>query len=841
MVYPRNFEQKIGFDQIRLRLRERCVTEAAREKVQQMAMTSDADRLHFSLSRVSQMQLILLCDTSFPEVNYIDVQPFMAKLRVEGAYLEEHEFYALGRALRSAEELLSYFARVKQVEGKSIDAFEGELNTLTKVPHVLQAMESVIDDKAQVRDSASKLLHEIRRKIKEKESGRQTRLQSILKKAQVEGWVEEGVELSVREGRLMLPVAAGSKRKIKGLVYDESATGKTVYIEPLEIIELNNAIKELEAQERREIVRLLVELTASIRPDQYEIGGLTDFLIEIDFTRAKALQSISMQACYPYMHPEPYVDWKKARHPILQASLRKEKREIVPLDVKLSAEKHLLIISGPNAGGKSVCLKTVGLLQYMLQCGLPIPVSELSEVGIFERIFIDIGDEQSLENDLSTYSSHLQNMKQCLRDAHARSLVLIDEFGTGTEPTAGGAIAEAVLSEFVDKHVFGVITTHYANLKYFAATHEGVINGAMLFDEREIKPLFKLELGYPGSSFALEIARKTGLPESVLAVAQAKMGTQYVGLEKQLREVAKNRRVWEEKKQRIQKADAHVEQLENKYKQELEQLQQERKQILKQAQRQAAELVKAANRKIEQTIREIREAEADRTKTKEIRQSLQQFEQSLPSAPVAQTDGAFSDQKILDKMNTVQARQQRRAERKAQSMERDKVQTEPKLEDKPMLEWKVGAKVKLKGQQAVGEIVKQNGNKYVVAFGTLLSSVSQEQVQLLTAGEYKKNMRETAGDTSRSRFDLGGRRLNFKPTLDVRGDRASEALVRVETYLDEAVMLGMREVSILHGTGSGILKEQIRNILKALPYVAEYKDERVELGGAGITLVTLNS
>lgn len=840
MIYPNSFEQKIGFDYIRQKIQERCVTESAKEKVNQMSMMVDYDELRLELSRTAQMLLILELDTSFPEVTYIDVLPFLNKLQVTGYYLEEEEFFLLLQCLESAALLLAYFQRVSELEGKPIDAFNSDVQDLETVPHVHQAIARIIDDKAHVKDTASKLLHDVRRKIREKETLVQSRLNTILKHAQQEGLVEEGVELSVRQGRVTIPIAAGSKRKIKGLVFDESATGKTVYIEPLEIVELNNEIKELHAQERREIIRILLELSDVIRPSYSEIMALADFVIQIDFTRSKSLYANSIRACYPYLHPKPFVDWKKARHPILEASLRKEKREIIPLDIKLNADKHLLLISGPNAGGKSVCLKTVGLLQYMLQCGLLIPVSELSEAGLFKHIFIDIGDEQSLENDLSTYSSHLHNMKHCLKHANDESLVLIDEFGTGTEPTAGGAIAEAVLAEFVNCRVFGVITTHYANLKYFATEHDGVMNGAMLFDEREIKPLFKLELGYPGSSFALEIARKTGLPESVLAIAKEKMGTQYVGLEKQLKEVAKNRRYWEEKRQRIQKADAHVEQLEIRYEQELKRLQEERKQILKQAQRQAADLVKEANRKIEQTIREIREADAEKERTKSVRKELQQFEKEMDTVIISDSASDFSEDKLAEKMRAIQKRQERRAERKNQTMEISDTQAQRSESSKPKPEWKIGAKVRLKNQQALGEIVKLNGKKCVVAFGTLLSSLEQHQLELISSGEFKKNIRQTQDNSSRNQFDLGGKRLNFKPSLDIRGARASEAILMVENYLDEAVMLGMRDVSILHGTGTGVLKEQIRNLLKTLPYVMEYKDERLELGGAGITLVTLN-
>lgn len=828
MIYPDSFEQKVGFDKIRRMVEEKCVTKLAKEKLADTQLSTNFDIVTLRLELTDEMRTVLMMEDNFPDNTYVDVVDFLKKIRVEGTFLDAPELLSLSKALTAARELSNFF---NKREDEKYPHLRQLSSTVAVFPAVIAKLDSVVNKFGKVKDNASPELAQVRRSISEKQQQATKRMHSILRSAQQDGIADEDAGISIRDGRMVIPVNAYSKRKLKGFVHDESATGKTVYIEPIEVVELNNEIKELEYAERREVVKVLVATADFLRPYLDEMLATGDYIGEMDFIRAKALFSISIEAIKPIVYNEQSMRIINARHPLLMQSLRKEGKEVVPLTLELSKQKHILLISGPNAGGKSVCLKTVGLLQYMLQCGLLIPASENSEMGLFNDIFIDIGDEQSIENDLSTYSSHLLNMKNFLRYATDKSLVLIDEFGTGTEPSIGGAIAEAVLAKLTERNTFGVITTHYTNLKYFAASASGIINGAMLFDTQRIQPLFKLEIGVPGSSFAFEIARKIGLPEDILSYASEKMGDKQVNIEKNLRNIARDRRYWEEKRQRIRLTDKRLEEVTAKYEAELKELKEQRKAIINKAKEEAANLLADTNRQIENTIREIRETQAEKERTKESRAKLEQLKESI-QADVDDTN----NENIERKIQQLKERQEKREQRKAQA--KDSQQNEE--QDVATLKLETGAKVHIKGQDSVGELIKLNGNNALVAIGSIITNIKADRLEVISNNEYRQTTRNTTTPTHNvNSFNLSQRKLNFKGTIDVRGMRVEEVLPTITEFIDEALMVGVNEVRILHGKGNGILKETIRNLLKTFGGVKTFRDERVEQGGSGITIVEL--
>ena len=655
MIYPENFESKIGFDRIRNQIAVLCITDGARKKLSGLHFSTSREEIVRLLEETFEMRTILMLESDFPENNYVDTALFLKKAEVTGAFLETGEILTLRKGLTAAYELVRFF-------GSDSGAKYPRLRELSRdvqgFPEIINHIDSIIDRFGKVKDSASPELYTVRRSIREREGQISRRLQQIMSQAQAAGLVDADASVSIREGRAVIPVSAANKRKIKGFVHDESATGKTVYIEPVEVVEINNELKELEYEERREVVRVLVRFTEMLRPELPGIAASGDYLTTMDLIRAKARFALDNDCTMPIVEEGSSILLKNARHTLLAQTLRKEGKSVVPLDLVLTPQKHILVISGPNAGGKSVCLKTVGLLQYMMQCGLLVSASENSEMGIFRSIFIDIGDEQSIDNDLSTYSSHLLNMKNILRHADNRSLILIDEFGTGTEPIIGGAIAEAVLEQLEAKGCFGVITTHYSNIKYYASNAQGILNGAMTFDVQNIQPLFRLETGKPGSSFAVEIARKIGLPDEIIRSASEKAGSDHINIERQLREIARDRRYWEQKRDKIHQTEKRVDELAEKYKTELETIKAERNRLLKEAKAQAQQITAEANRQIENTIRVIRESQADKEQTRLVRRKIEQYKDSLEQAPA--DDGAI-DRKI----EQLRAREQRRAERKA--------------------------------------------------------------------------------------------------------------------------------------------------------------------------------
>ena len=655
------------------------------------------------------------------------------------------------------------------------------------------------------------------------------RLHAILKQAQKDGLVDEDASVSIRDGRAVIPISAGNKRKLKGIVYDESATGKTSYVEPNEIVEMNNEIRELEYAERREIVKILTDFSNDIRPYLEDLFYSYDFLGEIDFIRAKALLAVEYDAIKPDFVNEPLIDWYYAIHPLLHKTLKKENRKIVPLNIQLNREKHILLISGPNAGGKSVCLKTTGLLQYMLQCGLLIPISEGSKTGIFSQLFIDIGDEQSMENDLSTYSSHLLNMKHFVKNSNENTLVLIDEFGTGTEPMLGGAIAESILDKLNQLRTFGVITTHYTNLKHFASSAEGIVNGAMLYDSQNMNPLFQLEIGKPGSSFAFEIARKIGLPEDILDSATEKVGKDHIDFDRNLRRINRDKRYWETKRMKIRKVEKILDDTAESYEAELKEIQKQRKEILAQAKAEADALLKNVNKRIENTIQEIKQAQAEKEKTKQAREKLDDLKNEV------EQKSTQNDQQISNKLKKLRQREETRNKRRPEEVK--KAIPKEKPEERTAL--KTGDKVRIKGQNTTGDLIEINEKNAVVAFGQLMTTIPRKNIERLSNNEAKKLDKSRGGKATLLTENFSQRRLTFKAEIDIRGQRVEEAISKVQEFIDEAIMFEVSQLRILHGKGNGILKQTIRDFLRAEPMVRNYKDEHVDFGGAGITVVNL--
>ena len=827
MIYPASFEQKIGFDRLRGQVEALCTMRAARSLLAAETFSTSAQEIGRRLSLADEMRVLLEMEHDFPGGDYPDTDHIVAKLRVEGAFLDAEEVVTLRRALATVGAVVAFIEGRQRAYPALFELTRG----VESFPAIVQRIDAIVDRFGEVKDTASPELADIRRAIREREGQAAKRLQQVLAAAKSAGIVEPDAQLSVRDGKTVIPVSAANKRKLNGFIHDESATGRTFYVEPVEVVELNNELRELEYAERREIVRILTEFTESVRPDAELIAASGDCLAEVDMLRAKGRWASDNGCVKPIVSTDDRLVLKEARHPLLQQTLRAQGREIVPLTMQLDRHKRILVISGPNAGGKSVCLKTTGIVQYMFQCGFPVPASAVSELPVFRSVFIDIGDEQSIDNDLSTYSSHLVNMKNMLAGASDRTLVLIDEFGSGTEPTIGGAIAEAILERLLEKGCYGVITTHYANIKYYAASTDGIANGAMTFDVQHIRPLFRLETGKPGSSFAVEIARKIGLPEEIIRAAAEKAGSDHINLEKQLREIARDKHYWEQKRDRIRLTDRKVEELEQSYAEQLSKIRAERQEILKKAKQEAQQLIADANRQIENTIRTIREAQAEKELTRLARRELDDFR-----AAAAEADAAERDAEIAREIERIERRRQRRAERKAQQG----VQSAgPAPEPPRKREAEVGSKVRMTGQEMVGEVRSIKGKKAQVAFGQILTTVDKELLTVVSNNEYREATRPTTVRTVIS-ADISARKLAFRDHIDVRGMRASEALDAVQQFVDDALMVGVGSVTILHGKGTGALKEEIRRYLRTVPEVESAVDEHADRGGAGITIVTLS-
>lgn len=822
MIYPASFEQKTGFDKIKELIAAKCLSGLGTERVEALSFTDKYDTLQTWLHQTEEFVRILQEEDEFPVNYFFDVRPALKKIRIEGTYLDEAELFDLRRSLDTIRQIVRFFHQ-EEPEKTPYPCLQALSGNVAVFPQQIASIDKILDKFGKIKDSASSELQRIRREITAVFASISKNLNNILRLAQSEGIVNKDVTPTMRDGRLVIPVVPAYKRKIKGIVHDESASGKTVFIEPAEVVEANNRVRELENEERREIMRILTQFADQLRPDIEDICYSYEFLADIDFIRAKALFALQINAILPVIEDTPQVDWVQAVHPLLSLSLHKQGKKVVPLDITLQSDKRILLISGPNAGGKSVCLKTVGLLQYMVQCGLLIPLRENSRVGIFKDIFIDIGDEQSIENDLSTYSSHLTNMKYFVRNCSGRSLLLIDEFGSGTEPQIGGAIAEALLDRFNRREVFGVITTHYQNLKHFAEDTAGIVNGAMLYDRNQMQPLFRLSIGNPGSSFAIEIARKIGLPEDVIAEASEKVGSDYIDMDKYLQDIVRDKRYWENKRQNIRLKEKKLEELSARYEKDLKELDEQRKEWMKRAKSEAEVVLQQANAQIENTIRQIKEAQAEKEKTRAVRQEFEAFKQSV----AAQEN--VSDDKITRKIKQLQEREQRK---KAKQKKKEKETWKPEVIEP-------GDNVRIKGQNTVGEVVEIQGKNSIVIFGMLKSTVKTELLEKVSKNQVKKIQPKNTFVSEQTADDIRERKLNFKQEIDVRGMRGDEALQAVTYFIDDAILVGVSRVRILHGTGTGILRQLIRQYLKTVPGVAHFQDEHVQFGGAGITVVEL--
>ena len=858
MIYPNNFEHKLGFDEIRRLLKERCLSTLGKEKVDEMTFSTDVDVINEWLTQVREFRSLQETKDDFPMQYFFDVREAIMRIRLENTHLEEDEVWDLRRSLETITNIVKYLEHgAEETASGEMKYPYPSLHRLTEgvmtFPAMIRRIDSILDKFGKIKDSASMTLATIRHDLEKTQSGISRTLYTILHAAQKDGLVDKDAAPTMRDGRLVLPVAPGVKRRINGIVHDESATGKTVFIEPAEVVEANNKVRQLEAEERREVIRILTVFTEEVRPYVSDILNAYQLLAQIDLIQAKAEWARLTKAFEPTVGSKPHIDWIHAIHPLLQLSLEKKGEKVVPLDISLTFPKRLLIISGPNAGGKSVCLKTVGLLQYMLQCGLPIPIGDRSTTGIFHHILIDIGDEQSIENDLSTYSSHLMNMKQMMRQANDQSLLLIDEFGSGTEPTIGGAIAEAMLKQFWKKKTFGVITTHYQNLKHFAEDHEGVVNGAMLYDRHEMQALFQLAIGQPGSSFAIEIARKTGIPEEVIKDASDIVGSDYIQSDKYLQDIVRDKRYWEGKRQTIHQHEKSLEHKINRYEDELNEIDRQRKEILRKAKEEAEELLRESNKKIENAIREIKEAQAEKERTRLVREELNAFKEEL-----AEIDTRDNDEAIARKIRQIQERKERKEKRRAEKNKRleesgkeNSPAADKSLTTSPSLltPLKAGDTVRIKGLSSVGEVESTDGKMATVIFGGMKTKMRVERLehaekpkaQTTKAEERNNNIAGSYATVSRdTREVIDNRKLNFRQDLDVRGMRGDEAINAVTYFIDDAILVGMSRVRILHGTGTGVLRQLIRQFLGTIPNVKSYRDEHVQFGGAGITVVDLD-
>jgi len=849
MVYPQNIEDKLGFGKIRDMVRGATLCPLGARRVDDMQFLTDRRALQHELSLLDEMKrLIEQAAQPLPTDCFFDLTPALKRVRVAGTFMETDELYDLMRSLRTIEALVRYLNPRPGEEVRTADASQGGVAAqdfvarfpllhsmaqgVVTFPDIVRKIDQTLTPTGEIRDNASPQLAEIRREMQRNLSSIGRLLNGILRNAQAEGYVDKDTTPTMRDGRLVIPIPPSSKRRLRGIVHDESATGKTLYVEPAEVVEANNRIRELEGEERQEIIRILSSIANLIRTDIDNLLESYDFLGEIDFLRAKVRFAHEIDGIVPRLSEQNITDWVQARHPLLYLRYKQLDRTVVPLDILLDHKKQrIVLISGPNAGGKSVCLETLGLVQYMLQHGLPVPMKDNSEVAVFDHIFIDIGDEQSIDNDLSTYSSHLQNMKFMLRNAHGYrrahgeftgsggTLVLVDEFGSGTEPQIGGAIAQAILSKLNEQQVNGVITTHFTNLKLFADETPGIVNGAMLYDRGEMRPLFRLEVGRPGSSFALEIAHKIGLPRDVIDNAKEIVGSDYVNMDKYLQDISRDKRYWEQKRQKVHQQEKELEQKSQEYDEKTRELKTKRQEVMRQARDEANQLLQQANARIEKTIRDIKQAQAEKEATRKIREEHERFKQKRLQEPKPVVPPSVVEQQGDPNAVAVSAS--------------DALQP--------------GDYVRLKGQQTVGEVLSVNGRQVQVAFGMIKSMVDFARLEKVSRNQLKKEQNYTNGmgallkDSETPVEVMSSRRSSFKQQLDVRGMRADEALQAVMYYMDDAILLSVSQVRILHGTGTGALRQAIRQYLSTLPGIKDFHDEHVQFGGSGITVVELDN
>lgn len=825
MIFPDNFEEKIDFGRIREQLKVNCAGAMGQWLVDQMSFSAKPEAVKRRLLETNEMLQLMNSGQPLPTEDFFDFRSVFAKIRIDGSFIDVPELFNLYKSLIVAKTIVRFLTRDGQDQNyPTLSALASQVNIHD---YVIDNTERIINKHGKVRDNASPELATIRHELAIKQSSVSKLIHRIIGEAQQEGWVEPDTQLAVRDGRVVIPIAASYKRRIQGIIHDESATGKTSYVEPAPVVELNNQISELESAERREIIKILKLFTKNIRPYVDDLDDAMMFLGIIDFDRAKARLAQQLNACMPKVVDGPKVDWRNARHPILMMTFAEEGKTVVPLNIELTEQDRILVISGPNAGGKSVCLKTVGTLQYMVQCGLLVPIDPESTVGIFDSIFIDIGDEQSIDNDLSTYSSHLLSMKQFVKSATSKSMILIDEFGAGTEPMLGGVIAETILNRLNQTGVYGVITTHYTNLKHFAASTDGIINGAMLYDTNRMEPMFIMEMGKPGSSFAFEIAYKIGLPQDLIEEARGKVGEEHVNFDKHLRQIARDKYYWERKRENIRKIERRLEEMMEKEKAELDEMKKFRKEVMQKTNEEARRILGESNKMVENTVRQIKEAQAEKEKTREVRQQLEQFKQDVLKPDTEE------EARIMRKIAKLRERENK--------VKGDKKRDQQKEAEQIVLrtsEFTIGMPVKIKGQTTIGEIMELNGKNVLVAFGSMMTSTTIDRIEMLNEND-KARLRQSPKQKFNQSIDLNQRRINFNPYLDVRGQRTEDAISMVAALVDEAVMVGASELHILHGKGNGILRQMIRQYLQTLPVINGVRDEHVEFGGAGITVVDL--
>jgi DNA mismatch repair protein MutS2 len=832
VIYPESFEKKIGAEKIRELAMDYCIYDPGREDILNLSFSDDYVMVLSRLKQVNEFKQILEGEKQFPIENFIDISESLKKARVVGRFLEEFEVFNIKKAIDSVRAILSFLRTDEEDKWSELKKLASEVKVF---PVVSDKINNILNKQGHIKDNASKDLQSVRRELAGKQAAISKKLNQILNKARQNGLVDEDTQLSIRNGRAVIPVPVAKKRMISGYVHDESSTGKTAFVEPAEIVEANNELRELENLEKREIIKILSDFTDFIRPYIDELSLSHIFLAKIDSIRARAKFAHSINGILPRISKSPEIDWRNAVHPLLLLSFRTSGREkdVIPLSLKLDKSERILLISGPNAGGKSVCLQTVGLLQYMFQCGFLVPVEDGSVFSCFRKIFLDMGDEQSIEDDLSTYSSHLTNMKFFTKNADENSMILIDEFGSGTEPNLGGAIAESVLENINASGSYGLITTHYSNLKHFASSAEGIVNGAMLYDTGQMKPLFQLVVGRPGSSFAFEMARKIGLSEDILKMAQDKLGKDHVDFEKHLKDLIRDKRYWENKRNRIRIAEKRLNELIEKYDTELNDTEKLRKKILKEAQDKAEEIMSGANKQIENTIREIKESEAEKERTREARKKLETFRDSIKKDDDAEKRKAERNE-LKRKIEEVRRQSQRTGYPQI-----TKTASKKGRKDEDLIVRK-GSFVLMDGQQMTGEVISVKGKKATVVFGSIRTIVNIDTLKKIDEEKYKQSNRTPSSLIKLGDWDVGKRKVNFRSDIDVRGKRADEAMKIINDFIDEAIMVQSKELRILHGKGNGILRELIRQYLGSMDVVEHYGDEHVERGGAGITLVKLD-
>lgn len=819
MIYPSNFEAKIGFTTVRKEINSRCISTMGQYCCEQMHFTSRYDEVMLWLNQTNEFLSILQTKREFPLNYYFDMRSTLKAISVPGSHLSAESLFNLQRSLATVSEIGRFFERSDDGNASPYPNLARLAKTMQSFPEIVNEIGRILDKNGNIKDNASPLLQELRRAIASATASINGLLRKVINAGREAGYLDKDTTPSMRDGRLVIPVSPMHKRKLRGIVHDESASGRTIFIEPEEVVETNNRIREAEAEVKREIVRILTEVTDMIRPHAEELLATYRVLGLIDFIRAKAVFAQDIDGQMPHIEKEPHVELYHAIHPALLLSLREQGKEVVPLNIELNREQRILLISGPNAGGKSVCLKTVGVVQYMMQCGVLPTVYYNSHMGIFNSIFIDIGDQQSIEDDLSTYSSHLQNMKMFLNRGDKRSLVLIDEFGSGTEPQIGGAIAQAILEQLNKSRIMGVITTHYQNLKQFADEAPGIVNGAMLYDRQKMKPLFQLSIGYPGSSFAIEIARKTGIPHEVIDKASEIVGSDYINMDKYLLDIVRDRKYWENKRYDIHQKEKKLNAIAEQYNERLEKLNNEYKAIIKQARDEAQDIIAKSNSKVEQTIKGIKEVQAHKEQTKLVRQQLEDFKQRL-------AEEGDSELKDLKPMRPV-TKQPKQGKAKKNHIAKPDMNAPLQAGDNVLLKG---------GASTVGTVITVDEKYAVVAFGSIKTRVETSRLERTLR---KDTAREKPSITKSTADDIRHRQLHFKPEIDVRGMRADEAVQAVIYFIDDALQFTYKTVRILHGTGTGALKEAIRMYLNTVPDVKNYHDEHVQLGGAGITVVNL--